>query len=131
MGRAISAATFVRPLPDAGGSTSSHLKRSTTSGRLQAHRDEFLHSDYLRVTKDGKDAGTELRRVSLRVGATKGVDYGAFVSELQQTIEPVMAAQRQRESILRAIDDHRAKQSGPHEQRSTGVRVLLLGVPQA
>jgi hypothetical protein len=129
VGRAISAATFVRPLPDAGGSTSTHLKRSTTSGRLQAHRDEFLHSDYLRVTKDGNDAGTELWRVSLRVGATKGVDYGAFVSELQQTVEPVMAAQRQRETILRALDERRSKQ--PERTAAvTGARVLLLGVPQ-
>jgi hypothetical protein len=75
----------VRPLPDPGGSTSTHLKRATTSARLQAHRDEFLHSDYLRVT----DSDTELWRVSLRVGATRGVDYGAFVSDLQQTVEPV------------------------------------------
>jgi predicted RND superfamily exporter protein len=130
VGRAISAATFVRPLPEPGGSTATYLKRSTTSGRLQAHRDEFLHSDYLRVTKDGNDAGTELWRVSLRVGATKGVDYGAFVSELQQTIEPVMAAQRQRETILRAIDQQRRKQ--PERTAAvTGARVLLLGVPQS
>jgi hypothetical protein len=96
---------------------------------LQAHRDEFLHSDYLRVTKDGNDAGTELWRVSLRVGATKGVDYGAFVSELQQTIEPVMAAQRQRETILRTIDERRRKE--PERTAAlTGARVLLLGVPQ-
>ena len=45
----------------------------TTSGRLQAHRDDFLHSDYLRVTKsDNANDETELWRVSLRVGATKG-----------------------------------------------------------
>src|SRR5438309_11071812 len=45
VGRAISAATFVRPLPEPGSSTSAYLKRSATSGRLQAHRDDLLHSD--------------------------------------------------------------------------------------
>src|SRR5205085_9864949 len=61
VGRAISAATFVRPLPEVGGSTSVYLKRSATSGRLQAHRDELSHSDYLRVVKsDDAKNETEL-----------------------------------------------------------------------
>src|SRR5262245_110851 len=127
VGRAVSAATFVRPLPEVGGSTQTHLKRSTTSTRLQAHRDDFLHSDYLRVTKEDQ---TELWRVSLRVGATKGVDYGAFVGELQQTVEPVIAAHRQRAAILRLIDEHRRLQ-GKRDGALTGSRVLLVGVPAA
>jgi predicted RND superfamily exporter protein len=127
IGRAISAATFVRPLPEIGGSTSAYLKRSTTSGRLQAHRDDFLHSDYLRLTDDDQ---TELWRVSLRVGATRGVDYGAFVSDLQQTVEPVIAAHRQRETILRTL--LRAKQQTSQEETQVvGSRVLVLGVPPA
>jgi uncharacterized protein len=124
VGRAISAATFVRPLPEVGGSTSAHLKRATTSSRLQAHREDFLHSDYLRVTDDD----TELWRVSLRVGATKGVDYGAFVSDLQQTVEPVIAAQRMRTDVLRQIDERR-RQPGQRELALTGSRVLLVGMP--
>lgn len=127
IGRAISAATFVRPLPEIGGSTSAYLKRSTTSGRLQAHRDDFLHSDYLRLTDDDQ---TELWRVSLRVGATRGVDYGAFVADLQQTVEPVIAAHRQRETILRTL--LRAKrQTSQDETQVAGTRVLVLGVPAA
>jgi predicted RND superfamily exporter protein len=125
VGRAISAATFVRPLPDAGGSTSTYLKRSTTSGRLQAHREDFLHSDYLRVTKQDE---TELWRISLRVGATKGVDYGAFVSELQQTVEPVINAQRERAAILRQIDQQK-RQAGKRDVALIGSKVLLLGMP--
>ncbi|HEY2414200.1 MAG TPA: MMPL family transporter [Pirellulaceae bacterium] len=130
VGRAISAATFVRPLPDPGSSTSTHLKRSTTSGRLQAHRDHFLHSDYLRVTKSENAANdaTELWRISLRVGATKGVDYGSFVNELQETVEPVIAAQRQRVAILRLIDEQR-RQKGQTEGTVAGARVLLVGLP--
>src|SRR5207247_1054937 len=69
VGRAISAATFVRPLPETGGSTSTYLKRSATSGRLQAHRDDLFHSDYLRVVNSHvlQEAETDLWRVSLRV----------------------------------------------------------------
>jgi uncharacterized protein len=126
VGRAISAATFVRPLPEAGGSTSTHLKRTTTSSRLQAHREEFLHSDYLRIVERDQ---TELWRVSLRVAATQGVDYGAFVSQLQQTVEPVIAAQRQRASVLRQIDERRRQQGGQNGALA-GMRVLLVGMPE-
>lgn len=127
IGRAISAATFVRPLPEIGGSTSAYLKRSTTSGRLQAHRDDFLHSDYLRLTDDDQ---TELWRVSLRVGATRGVDYGAFVAELQQTVEPVIAAHRQREAILRTLVSAK-RQASQDDAQVAGSRLLVLGVPPA
>ncbi len=132
VGRAISAATFVRPLPEPGGSTSAYLKRSATSGRLQAHRDDLLHSDYLRVVSSNvvQDDETELWRISLRVSATKGVDYGSFVNELQQTVEPVMAAQAQRVAVLRQIDQKRREQ-GRSDGAVTGARVLLVGMPGA
>lgn len=125
VGRAICAATFVRPLPATGGSTQTHLTRSTTSGRLQAHKEDFLHSDYLRITKQEQ---TELWRVSLRVGATKGVDYGAFVADLQQTVEPVIAAQRERSEILRLIDE-RQQPGGGQAKNLASSRVLLVGMP--
>jgi predicted RND superfamily exporter protein len=125
VGRAISAATFVRPLPFTGGSTLTYSQRSTTSGRLESHRDEFLHSDYLRISKEDE---AELWRVSLRVSATKNVDYGAFVSDLQQTVEPVIAAQHQREAILRQLADH-YRQRGERERPLGNSRVLLVGMP--
>lgn len=130
VGRAISSATFVRPLPKAGGSLQSRLLRNSTSGRLEAHRDEFLHSDYLRITKD--DA-TELWRVSLRLGATQregeeAVDYGEFVTTLQQTVEPVVAAQHTRANILREIDKLR-RQAGQADEPLSGSKVLLVGAP--
>jgi uncharacterized protein len=127
IGRAISAATFVRPLPAAGGSTSDHLTRSSTSGRLEAHRDQFLNSDYLRVEEGD---GTELWRISLRVGATKGVDYGEFVSDLKQTVEPVLAAQQAREQVLRRMAEQTATQAPARTRRSAvGGKVLIVGVP--
>src|SRR6185436_17868835 len=74
-------------------------------------------SDYLRIDGDK----TELWRVSLRLGATGGVDYGSFVSELQSTVEPVVAAQNQRQIILHQL----ASKLGT----ISGKRVLLVGMP--
>ncbi len=125
VGKALSAATFVRPLPKPGGSTLARSLRSSTSGRLEAHIDEFLHSDYLRIDEQDQ---TELWRVSLRVGATKGVDYGAFVANLQQTVEPILLAQQKRELILRQIAERHAEQDG-QPRPLAGSKVLLVGVP--
>jgi predicted RND superfamily exporter protein len=124
VGRAISAATFIRPLPEAGGSTFVQTQRSTISGRLEEHKGNFLHSDYLRISQEDQ---TELWRISLRIGATKGVDYGAFVSNLQETVEPVIAAQHQRQAILRQLDNYRS-QHGAADAPLSSARVLLVGV---
>lgn len=121
IGRAMSAATFVRDLPDQKGDSSTQLRRGATSKRLEAHRDEFLHSDYLR---EDKESEAELWRVSLRVGATKGVDYGMLINELKDVIEPVLAAQRKRDDILQALIARRADHKFPANSK-----VLLLGVP--
>lgn len=125
VGKAISAATFVRPLPRPGGSTSARLTRSSTSGRLEAHKDEFLHSDYLRVEPED---GTELWRVSLRLSATQehAVDYGEFVSNLQEAVEPVLAAQRERVEVLEKLS---AATSPDESRRVVGSSVLLVGMP--
>lgn len=126
VGRALSAATFVRPLPAPGGGTLARSIRGSTSSRLEAHRDEFLHSDYLRIDENQ----TELWRISLRVGATKGVDYGEFVSDLQETVEPVLAAQRHREQILRRIAERHALEATGEQPRSlASSKVLLVGAP--
>ena len=54
VGKALSAATFVRPLPKPGGSTLARSLRGSTSSRLEAHSAEFLDSDYLRIDeRDG------------------------------------------------------------------------------
>lgn len=129
IGSAMSAASFVRPLPDARGDTKTMLVRGGTNNRLEAHRDQFLNSDYLRIDDDG----AELWRISVRVPATRfagedstsSIDYGSFIHEVKDAVEPVLAAQRERENILRQIVAH----SGG--RRPAGTKVLLLGVPQS
>lgn len=127
VGRALSAATFVRPLPKAGGGTSVRLTRTSMSGRLEAHKEDFCHSDYLRIKPDDQ---TELWRISLRVNGTTGVDYGAFVSDLKQTVEPLIAAEHERQEILRRLDLYQ-EESGNIGKPLAGARVLLVGVPAA
>ncbi len=121
IGRAMCAATFVRDLPEPKGDSSSLLRRGATSKRLEAHREEFLHSDYLRLDQETE---AELWRISLRVAATKGVDYGVLIHELKDVVEPVLSAQRKRDEIVKSLIAKRTDHKFPANSK-----VLLLGVP--
>ncbi len=133
VGNSTSAATFVRPLPSVKKST----LRNMTSSRLEAHKQKLLESDYLRMEET---TGAELWRISLRLPATQGTDYGAFNEQLKEAIEPVMLAQHQRDSVLKALGEHKvqlAKQAAikrgtpfnPASVKLAASKVLLLGVP--
>jgi predicted RND superfamily exporter protein len=139
VGNATSAATFVRPLPDSSGDSINWTYRNTTSSRLEAHRSDFLHSDYLRI--DQKD-GSELWRITIRIPATqgigdglKGVDYGQFVEELKSAVEPVVNAHREREQVLRTLvgalkpADGAGEPNEPPLTRVANAKVLVLGMP--
>jgi predicted RND superfamily exporter protein len=120
IGRAMSAATFVRALPEPKADNTSLLRRGATSKRLEAHREEFLHSDYLRMDQE---TGNELWRISLRVGATKGIDYGVLIHEMRDVVEPILAAYERRDDVLRKLIDKNKNQF------PSGSKVLLLGAP--
>ncbi len=133
VGNSTSAATFVRPLPG----IKKGSVRNMTSARLEAHREDLDHSDFLRIDQA---TGAELWRISLRLPATQGTDYGAFNEQLKEAIEPVMLAQRERDTVLRALGQHKvelakqaALQSGseynPASVKLAASKVLLLGVP--
>ena len=137
VGNATSAATYVRPLPDAAGDSINWTYRNTTSSRLEAHRDDFLASDYLRIDEE---TGAELWRITIRIPATKGmgdglkgVDYGEFVERLKSAVEPVLSAHRQRQAILRSlVTDAAAQPSGKVVAplpRVANAKVLVLGMP--
>ena len=128
VGRALCAATFVRPLPPPSGSSSAQSTRSAMSGLLEKHKADFLHSDYLRINQEDQ---TEMWRISLRLSAIKNaVDYGAFVSDLQQTVEPIVAAQQERQVILRQLHESLRKK-GDADPSLAGSNVVLIGVPEA
>jgi len=120
LGRAMLAATFAPPLPGPGGSLSQSGLRGGFSRRLEAHREELLASDYLRVDRD---TGDELWRISLRLGALQDVDYGQFVGRLKGVVEPVMAGYAFREAILKSLDRQRG------DRGFRGAKVYFAGAP--
>jgi predicted RND superfamily exporter protein len=122
VGRGMSVPTIAPDLPPPGVSTWKNPTRGVMNRKLEEGRDEYLaSSDLLRIDTEGEHKGSELWRISLRLGALMDIDYGQFVSELKRAVEPVLTAYRFRDQILRDIDQQRG-----------GVmkaRVAFLGVP--
>ena len=100
VGRSISAATFAPSLPAKGLSTSQYLQRMLYNKGLESKRDELIKSGFLRVDSS---TGAELWRISLRVAAFEGVDYGQFVHELRDAVSPIVDAHIDRVRILKQI----------------------------
>ncbi len=100
IGGSMSALTFTPPLPSATGNTLNFMHRTALNMRLESSKSDLEKSGFYKV--DPKD-GYELWRISLRVAAFKGVDYGALIGELNQLIEPVIVAHRQRVKVLRQL----------------------------
>jgi predicted RND superfamily exporter protein len=100
VGRSMSAATFASSLPSSGTSTQTYLTRRTYNKTLESNREEFMKSGFLRVDDQ---TGSELWRISLRVAAFQGVDYGQFVTELKDALFPIIQAQHDRVRILRQV----------------------------
>ncbi|MEI8212609.1 MAG: MMPL family transporter [Planctomycetota bacterium] len=100
VGRSLSAATFAPSLPSKGTSTQKMIERRVYNSTLESKREDFERSGFLR---NDVDNGNELWRVSLRVAAFKGVDYGQFVHDLRAAVDPVLQAQTDRVKILRRI----------------------------
>lgn len=118
IGQTMSAATFATELPGANGGSLSY--RGGLSRLLEAHRDEFFTSDHLRIDEDG----SELWRISLRIGALRNIDYGEFVTDLKHVVEPIMAAYAYREKLLNQLSEQ-------HPDGYRGLRVVVTGVPSA
>lgn len=115
VGRALSTATFAPELDYK--SLESFYTRKAFDTQLQEHRGEFLEQDYLRVdTGDGAD----LFRISARVAALSDVDYGAFVQELRDAVNPVLNAYDQRAKMLRDLS--------PNGESLRGKRVAVVGL---
>lgn len=125
VGQAMSAASLAPPLPEP--SSSMTVERSQFNRRLGESKEELIDSDYLRIEQDGRLAGSELWRISLRVGALSDVDYGRFINELRVAVSPVLEAYRYRGKILDAVQA--AKQQDP-SIRFGDVIVLGRGKPK-
>ena len=120
VGQAMSVPTFAPELPPPGYPTMRDPVRSVMNRKLEEHRAEYLTTDYLRIDRgsdpkaggedqdggqpENPNIGSELWRISLRVGALRDIDYGAFVGELKRVVEPVMTAYRFRARVLGELD---------------------------
>ncbi len=66
------------------------IQDSVRNKQLLKNRDQMLMADFLRhEVTDGKHE--EIWRISARVSALKNVDYAAFITDLKQSVEPVIA----------------------------------------
>jgi predicted RND superfamily exporter protein len=120
VGRGMSAITFLRDIPDP--SRGFDAQRTAFDRLLHKSRDELLKSDYLAVESAKESQGTELWRISLRLGALNDVDYGQFVSTLRTVVEPVVTSYRVRRAVLQSI----VTQAAQADSRVVG-NVLVLG----
>ena len=125
VGRGMSVPTFAPDLPPPGFATLRNPVRSVMNRKLEEHRGEYLATDYLKIDREKPYAGSELWRISLRLGALMDVDYGQFVSELKRAVEPVLTAYETRSDVLQRLD----RQS--EGRGAVRARIALLGYPDA
>jgi predicted RND superfamily exporter protein len=83
VGSALAAPTFTRALPTRAG----RVQRQTWSVLIERHRDD-LREYFCNEEKE------YLWRVSARVPALNDMDYGVFVANIRNTVEPVLQAYR-------------------------------------
>ncbi len=103
VGPPMAAATFAPSVPE-GRDVWAVARRTTTNAQLEASHRNLTKSGYL--STDASD-GAELWRVSLRAAAFRNLDYGQFVESVRLVVEPVLAAQRLRQLVLKQlVADH-------------------------
>ena len=112
----MSAATFASSLPSQGLSLKKYMERRVYNKALESNREEFIKSGFLRIDQA---TGAELWRISLRVAAFQGVDYGQFVHELRAAVSPIIDAHGDRVRILKQI----AAWTG--DMKFTGKRIVI------
>ncbi len=122
VGREMSAVTLLSEMPVAESGFRARLKRSAANRLLHDALPKLLKTDYLAIEDGPVGAGTELWRISLRLGALNDVDYGQFVSSLRSVVEPVLAGYRCRRQVL----EHIVSQHSEIDDRVRG-KVLVLG----
>lgn len=122
VGRAMSAITFLPPLPEPTNRYSS--VRAKYNRDLLESRNELRKIDYLCLEETDAFRESELWRISLRVAALSDVDYGRFIGTLRESVEPVLQAYETRSQLLRALTTSPDGSTGKLDPRS---RVLVVG----
>lgn len=115
IGPCMSAVTFAPDLPETRGDTKSLMRRFATNSRLEESHEKLLGTDYLRIDKS---TGEELWRISLRVAAFQDIDYGTFSHDVRDVVEPILAAQRAKLTVMKELAQRR---EGEEERTVTTV----------
>jgi len=84
VGGTMSAATFA-PEPAAGRGGRQLTQRVLFKRRLEQQRDYLYSTQYLRAAEAG-----ELWRISARVEALNSIDYGQFIVDIKNAVEPIL-----------------------------------------
>lgn len=117
LGPTLSAVSFAPPIGDP-----LDARRADTNAALERQRDLLRRQGYLTLT----DAGTELWRINMRLSALNDVDYGQFVNQLKQVVEPVLRAYEIRDEILRQVAAQRPD-ADADETRWNDTKIAVLG----
>jgi predicted RND superfamily exporter protein len=123
IGRGMSATSFAPALPP----PEDRTQRRTTNALLERNRDRLMEEDYLAIDVENND--TEVWRISLRLGALNDVDYGQFVNQMREVVDPIVAAYRFRNKLLKKIEKDRgtASEYNPPNIFFDDNRILVLG----
>ncbi len=124
VGQGMSVPTVAPDLPPPGFATVRNPVRSLMNRKLEEHRGDYLATDYLKIDREAPYAGSELWRISLRLGALMDVDYGQFVYELKRAVEPVLMAYDMRLDLLQRLDQQREGRG------AVRARIAILGYPE-
>ncbi len=122
VGQAMSANTFLPPLPEPSNSYSP--VRAKFNRELTASLSDLKQIDYLRMEKGAESNPSELWRISLRVAALSDVDYGNFIYTLREAVQPVLHAYETRRQLLKKLANQDESGTGIINPKS---RVLLVG----
>ncbi|MEE2685444.1 MAG: MMPL family transporter [Planctomycetota bacterium] len=123
IGHGMSATSFAPPFPPPGART----QRSSTNALMERNRNRLMDEDYLAI--DSESDQMEIWRISLRLGALNDVNYGQFVDQLREVVDPIVDAYGFRNWLLEKIE---AERGSSDRYNSPNVffddnRILVLG----
>ena len=103
--RVLNASTFAPDAPDSRSPSNRRTREYIVSEAVDKNRSELR--EFLRWERpDGIDdaqAPRELWRASARIAALEDIDYGQFVGQLRETVEPILETYRARDQLVEEL----------------------------
>lgn len=118
LSRPMLASTFVRPKPTG---TFSARAMPHFIENLEDNREVLEEADFLKTDPEDQH---ELWRVSLRLAALDDIDFGDFVEQIKQVVEPIMLAYEYRDNIIARLPEMHP------DDKQENLRILFYGFAQ-